>query len=124
MLVDHHLVLPAPLPAEWHEVPAPAPGQRAFKRTGRLSVIISTALHDDGRRWLHVSLSRPNQMPSYADLDLVKRVFIGPDRYAYQVFPPRDHHVNLHPYCLHLWACLDVPRGQVLPEFSRGLGSI
>lgn len=30
-------------------------------------------------------------------------------------------HVNKHPYCLHLWSCLD---GPVLPDFTRGSDGI
>ena len=37
------------------------------------------------------------------------------------VFPERKFHVNIHPFCLHLWCCLD---GDGLPEFSHGLGTI
>lgn len=42
-----------------------------------LSVIASVATYDDGREWLHVSFSRERKMPTYADLQLVKREFIG-----------------------------------------------
>lgn len=35
---------------------------------------------------------------------------IGAPRVVLQVFPPKAEHVNLHPYCLHLWERLSGPR--------------
>jgi hypothetical protein len=52
---------------------------------------------------------------------MVKRDFIGDDAKAIMVFPEKKHHVNIHPFCLHLWVCMD---DNPLPEFSRGLGTI
>jgi hypothetical protein len=80
----------------------------------RLQVIITGATEKDGKRWLHVSLSRPHQIPDYADMCLVKSVFIGENKKAIQVFAPIDEHVNIMSTCLHLWSCLD---GDGLPDF-------
>jgi hypothetical protein len=81
-----------------------------------LTVIVSVAREDDGRRWKHVSVSRRDrQLPSWGDMRKVKDAFVGPDAYAYQVFPPEALYVNIHPGVLHLWQCLD---GQAIPEFS------
>ena len=55
---------------------------------------------------------------------LVKRDFVGEDRYAYSIWPPREQHVNIMPYCLHLWARMDELDGRVLPEFSAELPGI
>ena len=72
-----------------------------------LAVIVTVdECKDDGESWLHCSVSRENRIPSYEDLHLVKRLFIGDHRDAVQYFPVRSDHVNLHPYCLHLWHCL------------------
>jgi len=92
----------------------------AFRSANGVIVIISGQVEDD-KRWLHVSLSRKHKMPSYEDIALVKRVFIGDGKKAIMVLPERKYHVNIHPYCLHLWHCLD---GDGLPEFSHGLGTI
>lgn len=83
----------------------------------RLMVIVTGTLEDDGKRWLHVSASRPARVPSYRDLCMVKSIFIGDSRKAVQVFAPASEHVNIHPYCLHLWSCLD---GDGLPDFRSG----
>jgi hypothetical protein len=81
---------------------------------GDLIVIASHSIERDGRPWLHVSLSRQGRIPSYDDITVVKQVFVGDDRLAVQVFPPKDEHVNINPNVLHLWACLD---GRPLPDF-------
>jgi hypothetical protein len=60
-------------------------------------------------------------MPTYADLCLAKRDLVGRFRKAIQIFPPETEHVNLHAYCLHLWAPLS---HDPLPDFSRGNGVI
>jgi hypothetical protein len=44
---------------------------------------LSRKREEDDKRWVHVSCSRKARVPSYDDLALVKRVFIGPDRFAY-----------------------------------------
>lgn len=92
-----------------------------LRQDRRLVVIVSVAREEDGRIWKHVSVSRRGQLPTYEDLKEVKRWFISDKETAYQVFSPADKHVNIHPYCLHLWSCLD---GAVTPDFSRGSGSI
>lgn len=97
------------------DVPA-LKGQRAFEhRDGRL-VVVSAGQHD-GRWWLHVSVSRAKYIPSYEDLADVKRTFVTDGYQAVQMFPRRERHVNIHPYCLHLWACLE-PDGDGLPDFG------
>ena len=92
----------------------------AFRSDNGVVVIISGQI-ESGKRWLHVSLSRKGRMPEYSDISLVKKVFIGEDLKAIMVFPERKYYVNIHRFCLHLWACLD---GDGLPEFSHGLGTI
>lgn len=47
----------------------------------------------------------------------MKQDFLG-NRYAYSVWPSSEVYVNIHAYCLHLWALVDKENGMVLPEFS------
>lgn len=79
-----------------------------------LHVICTARVFGDGRRWMHVSCSKPLELPSWDDLKLVKDTFIGRDRTALQVLPRAAEYVNIHPYVLHLYACLD---GDVTPDF-------
>jgi hypothetical protein len=85
-----------------------------------LFVVASAAIMQDGKEWLHVSFSRKSKMPTYADLQLVKREFIGKDKKAIMVFPEEENYVNIHPNCLHLWYSSENP----IPEFSEGKGTI
>jgi len=90
-------------------------GQRAFQhRDGRR--VIATVGHHEGGWWLHVSVSRQKRIPSYEDLADVKRTFVTDTVQAVQVFPRRERHINIMPYCLHLWARLDTTDG--LPDFG------
>lgn len=114
--------LPLVLPAGWETLPVnPMVGHdygRIYQKHGMVRVIIACAQYQDGKRWLHVSVSRKNrQIPSWTLMSEVKELFIGQDRTAYQVHPPRAKHVNIHPGVLHLWHCLD---GDVTPDFTCG----
>lgn len=81
------------------------------------SVILTVSdSHGDGKRWVHVSLAYPNRVPSYDELAEVKRIFVGLKRQAIMVLPREEKHINIHPYCLHLYCCLD---GDGLPDFGR-----
>lgn len=90
---------------------------RTFGAGVGLFVMVSGTVERDARRWVHVSFSRRDRMPSYEDSALVKRLFIGRECKAIHVFPPESEHYNLHPYCLHLWHCVD---GDGLPDFRSG----
>ncbi len=94
-------------------------GGRFYRYADGLGVIISGCTEGDGRRWLHVSASHKNRPPTWDKMCEVKRLFIGPDLRAIQVHPPASEYVNIHPYCLHLWACLD---GDGLPDFRKDGG--
>ena len=98
---------------------AAAEYMRAWEHNG-LFIIASAAEYDDGREWLHVSVSRKSRVPSYDDLTRIKRDFIGEDKKAVLVFPEKENHVNIHDYCLHLFYSAENP----LPEFSAELGTI
>lgn len=88
-------------------------------RNGTTSVIVSAVLFDDVD-YVHASVADQDQMPTYDDLCLLHRAVFG-DGYAYQVFAPREQHVNIHQYALHLWGRAD--GALVLPEF-RSDGTI
>lgn len=103
-------------PPGWREVRAGHTANgRAYAR-GPLRVMLSVQEERDGRRWLHVSLSCADRLPSYGEMTAVKEAFIGAHRKAIQVFPPRREHIDDMPFCLHLWSCLD---SDPLPDFRR-----
>ena len=114
--IDDVGVLPRVLPASYQQMDRTVDGVAYVRRDG-LSVIVSVARELDGKRWLHVSCARAKQLPSWQDLRDLKDLFIGAERTALQVLPPANKHVNIHPFCLHLFSCLD---GDVTPDFTGG----
>lgn len=108
------------LPVAWRTSATTEDGLMVRRPDG-LAVILSVAREKDERRWLHLSTSRPDRLPSYDDLCEVKRLFLGPERKAIQVFAPTTEHINIHKRCLHLWCCLD---GDPLPDFTHETGSL
>ena len=85
-----------------------------------LIILASAGEYDDGKEWLHVSVSRKNRLPTYEELTRIKRDFIGDDKKAVFVLPEKEKHVNIHNYCLHLFYSAENP----LPDFTGGTGSI
>ena len=102
----------------WSEVSC---GRGWRNKKKKLLVVASVKRHEDKKLWIHVSASNPKRVPNYAELDYVKRHWIGNDMYAVQVFPPSTSKINIAVHALHLWACLD---GWPLPEFSNRLDGI
>ncbi len=112
--------LPRVLPAGCRLVQERGDGA-AYQTIDGLTVIVSAGTELDGRRWLHMSASRPDKVPTWEDLKWMKRVFAGRKGKAIQVIPPDSEYVNIHPHVLHLWICLD---GDPLPDFTHGTGSL
>lgn len=62
--------------------------------------------------WEHVSVSTPKRCPTWEEMDYIKRMWWRDDETVIQFHVPRSHHVNAHPYCLHMWK----PIGIELPR--------
>jgi len=102
-------------PPGWKRQEVREDGVSWINKKKRLFVIASIATESDKKQWLHVSCSHATRLPTYGEMAMVKRVFVGSDRYAISIMPPTKCHVNIHPNCLHWWSCLN---GHPLPEFS------
>ena len=63
-----------------------------------LRIIAST-----GRGWDHVSVSLATRMPTWDEMEFVKRLFFKEDEIVLQIHPPVGKYINRMPYCLHLW---------------------
>lgn len=111
--------VPRVLPWGWRETTRLEDGIRWRHRHGQ-SVIMSGQVQD-GKRWIHLSLARMDRTPTHEELAEVKDIFLGRERLAIHLYPPRSKHVNLHPHCLHLWCCLD---GDPVPDFTNGAATI
>jgi len=73
---------------------------------GEMVAMLSARIENDGKRWLHLSLSCRTRVPTYDELQEASRAFLN-NRLAYQLFVPEQEHVNAHPFVLHLWAPVD-----------------
>jgi hypothetical protein len=108
--------LPRQLPREWtqiveaisHEYRADLDGKvyACFHRvTDDLRVIVDVGA-TEGQRFLRVGALYPERMPTWTELCAIKDLFIGPERYAFQVHPPTSQHVSISHNMLHLWCPL------------------
>lgn len=89
-----------------------------FIREDGLKVIFGVEWQEEDpeTKWLHVSMSFKSKLPTYQDMKIVKDIFIGEERTAFQIFPPKTEHINLHANCLHLFCCVTK---DILPDFRR-----
>lgn len=70
---------------------------------GAIKVIASAVLE-----WDHVSISRRDRVPDWAEMCQIKELFFEENETAMQLHPPRSEWINNHPTCLHLWRPTDV----------------
>ena len=61
-----------------------------------------------GAGWDHVSVSRKNRVPNWAEMEHVKRLFFNDDETAVQFHVPSEAHISFHEFVLHLWRPQDV----------------
>lgn len=121
-------LLPLVIPASWERAQWPIPAFACVSIGNPLrglAVLFDAGIEADEHEWMHVSCSRPDRNPSWEDCVAVKRLFIGDERYAYQVIPPGRDHYNLGKpgrgnHVLHLWARVD--GASALPDFLATRG--
>jgi hypothetical protein len=89
-----------------------------------LRFIVTTAEHEDGGEWLHLSVSRRDKgVPTYDDMQDLKRLCSPDDRTGIEVFAAGEKHINLNEV-RHIWVRLDTELlGGPLPDFGS-LGTI
>jgi hypothetical protein len=104
---------PKKLPAGWRALPPfsppnapPAQKLLVFAHSSGMRVIVSVD-QAPGERWLHVSCSYADHLPSWSDLKAVKTVFIGREAEAWQILAPESEWVDDMEYTLHLWHRLE-----------------
>jgi hypothetical protein len=107
-------------PTGWTRTPWGDAGVEYERLLTREHVLITVGRHE-GKRWIHFSIAHPSRIPHFEELRRYKDAFLGVERKAIQVLPPKSEYVNIHPYCLHLFSCLD---GDGLPDFTHGSGSL
>ena len=70
---------------------------------GTLRIIASDGTEPEEQGWEHVSVSRPNRIPDWKDMQFVKELFWDDEETVLQFHPAKSQYVNFHPYVLHLW---------------------
>ena len=108
------------MPESWQLINRSLDGFMAASKVG-LKVMLSGCREDDGKLWMHLSVSRDRIVPNWEQMVAVKNIFLGEDALAVQVFPRKANYINIHKYVLHLWCCLD---SDPVPDFSSGTGTI
>jgi hypothetical protein len=73
----------------------------AFMILFNKTVLRIIASSDDN--WDHVSVSTANRVPTWEEMEYIKRLFFRSDEVAMQLHMPIVSHINIHDYCLHLW---------------------
>lgn len=57
----------------------------------------------DGGGWDHVSVSTATRIPTWEEMEQIKRLFFQDTETAMQLHVPPADHINCNPYTLHLW---------------------
>lgn len=74
---------------------------------GRTLIVIAS----NGLKWNHVSVSLESRCPSWKEMSYIKDLFWNENEVVMQLHVDKKNHINLHPYCLHLWQ----PQDQIIP---------
>lgn len=112
-----------PMPEGYRLLQEGEDGGKWVRKRDKMIVILSKAVENDGRVWYHISCSFVHRVPTFAEVREMKQDFLG-DRYAAMVFPPEEYYVNINPNVLHVFALEDRDAEWVMPEFTRGLGTL
>lgn len=70
----------------------------------------------EGEPWEHVSVSLPKRCPTWDEMTFIRLAFWRDDETVMQLHAMRSDHINVHPFCLHLWR----PTGEAIPMPPRG----
>lgn len=57
----------------------------------------------NGGGWDHVSVSRRDRVPTWDEMDHIKRLVFRDDEIVMQLHINDDRKIDRHKYCLHLW---------------------
>lgn len=96
---DHPMIGPGPKGSRY--------GFFVVEHEGAQLAVISSGEHhssDDGLGdWEHVSVSLRDRCPTWDEMCFVKDLFWYAAECVVQFHVPKSEHINMHPFCLHLW---------------------
>lgn len=89
-------------------------GNGAFHINSRIDGRQMLVLASNGLEWDHVSVSKHNRPPLWADMCLIKDLFFHPEETVMQLHVSQSDWINNISTCLHLWRPqnLTIPRPQ------------
>ena len=102
---------------EPYRVKHPDFGDAGDPENGWFQIMEFSVCVSSGKGWDHVSVSRPDRVPTWNEMESLRLMFFGPDSTVMQLHVPRTDHINVHPHCLHLWR----PQGIDIPVPPPGL---
>lgn len=103
-------------------------------RDGNNGLFLCTLAHkqsvrviaSDGEGWEHVSVSRKDRCPTWAEMCEVKALFWDEEDTVMQLHPPQSEWVSNHQFCLHLWRPIgtEIPRPPSMMVGVKELGTL
>lgn len=66
-------------------------------------LVIMSSGPDPKYGWEHVSVSRADRDPTWAEMNSIKDLFWDEAEVVVQYHPAKKDYINQHPHCLHLW---------------------
>ncbi len=120
-MVTYTLPLTGKIPPGWRVTEMRDDGARWQNDKRQMIVIASISVEQDGKAWMHLSMSHARRVPTYDELVYLKLHWAGDDRKCVMVLPEKAKHINIDPNVLHLFCCLE---GDPLPDFTGGRGTI
>ena len=88
---------------ECREAGTPGDVNGAYLLTSPDGLSFLQVIASDGDEWDHVSVSLRGRIPTYAEMRYVKGLFFKPSETVMELHVPESDHINVHPFCLHLW---------------------
>jgi hypothetical protein len=58
--------------------------------------------------WEHASVSIAHRIPNWKEMEFARELVFDETDLVLQFSVPRQDHINVHPYCLHLWRPIGV----------------
>lgn len=92
-------------------------GNGVFTMPSPVDGSILRIIASNGGGWDHVSVTRLDRCPTWEEMEHVKRMFFRDNETAMQLHVPLKNHINVHPYCLHLWR----PQNKTIPLPPKGM---
>ena len=75
----------------------------AFKVASPVDKVPMKVIISFGEGWDHVSVGRDDRIPTWEEMEYVKRAFFNDTECAMQLHVPVIDHINHNPNVLHIW---------------------